>query len=517
MGLFGFLEDVVKGDKAKAESKKMATADNARRNKLKESSAQLEGKTISRDKNRVNPHKDKSLGSASFKGVQFFVDSIETEFGRRVAVHQFPYQNLPYSEDVGRLPRTFVVNAHVVDVIKFTTEDVKETGPLNKGVTARASIGKRTVVGKETLYEDQRDKLITAIEAGGKGKFIHPTMGEYEVVPLSCSVVFDNKQGSFESFRITFKEAGSREGLKGRQDTKGRVSDSARKQLDVSTKNFIENYETKLNKPDWFDALLSGDINSLFDSIRGSIGLGEKDTEGFGEYFDKLNKAQNAVSALVNLPTELAIAYQTLLTEVNNVYTNPFTKLENAFNLFNFNTSQQLNSDSAFLIGGGAQKPVVDPGTGNIVYVDVVRTENEQIAQGLREVLEDYQKEILLVNLADLIVTTSYESTAQAIEYKDRINDAFDEMILRQGDSSKTGANDAYLALVDLKSKLNSDLALRIEDLPNVREVEVKSVKPVLVIAYNEYDDATRYVEIALRNSIDHNLRTPIGEIEVIK
>jgi len=512
MGLFGFLEDVVKGDKAKADSKKMADIDNARRQKLKESSLELKNKTITRDKNRTNPHKDKSLGSSSFKGVQFFVDSIETEFGRRITVHQFPYQDIPYSEDVGRLPRTFVVNAHVVDTVEFVKKDVTQY-PKNKGVKKVVEVG----VGKTRLYEIQRDKLIEAIETKGKGKFIHPTMGEYLVVPLSCSVVFDNTQGSVETFRITFKEAGELKPPKEDADTKGAVRDAELKTSTISIGNFIENYETKRNKPDWFDALLSGDINSLFDKIRGSIGLGEKDTEGFGEYFDKLDKAQKAVNTLVNLPTELAIAYQTLLSEVNNVFTNPFTKLENAFSLFNFNTSQQLNSDSAFLIGGGTQKPVLDPGTGKIVYVDVVRTENEQIAQGLREVLEDYQKEILLVNLADLIITTSYESTAQAIEYKDRINDAFDEMILNRGDSGKTGANDAYLALMDLKSKVNSDLALRIEDLPNVREVEVKSVKPVLTIAYNEYDDSTRYLEIALRNGIDHNLRTPIGEIEVIK
>jgi hypothetical protein len=36
------------------------------------------------------------------------------------------------------------------------------------------------------------------------------------------------------------------------------------------------------------------------------------------------------------------------------------------------------------------------------------------------------------------------------------------------------------------------------------------------VVAYNEYDDSTRYEEIAIRNDIVQNLRIPIGEIEVI-
>ena len=503
MGLFGFVEDLLTGDVAGQKSKEMAERDNARRNKLRESKSLLQGKTVSVNKNRVNPQENKQLGSASFKDAQFFVDSIETEFGRRIAVHQFPYQDVPYSEDVGRLPRTFVVNAHVIDVVGYNVETFD---------------GLQTAtVGKTTLYEEQRDKLIKAIESKGVGKFVHPTMGEYNVVPLSCSVVFDNRQGSYETFRITFKEAGARNQPNQNADTKGGVETAREGTSLISTANFIENYETKLSKPDWFDALLSGDINSLFDKIGDSIGLGNKNSSGYGEFFDKLSKAKATVDALVNLPTQLAIAYQTLLTEVNTVYTNPFTKLENAFDLFNFDTSQMLNSDSAFLIGGGAKKAVIDPGTGNTVFVDVVRTENEEIVKELRVVLEDLQKQILLVNLAELIVTTPYESSAQAIEYKEKINEAFDEAILRQGDSNLSGANDMYLSLVDLKSKLNSDLALRIEDLPNIRYVEVKSVKPVLTIAYNEYDDATRYAEIALRNSIDNNLRTPIGEIEVIK
>jgi prophage DNA circulation protein len=515
MSLFGFLEDIVKGDDAKRKSENMAKVDNARRNELKNGKADLEKSILRYDRNSVNPHSDKSLGSASFNGIQFFVDSIETEFGRRVAVHQFPFQDQPYSEDVGRLPRTFVVNAHVVDVVGYKVEDVTEKG--SRDIFSKTKkVGQIVTVGKTTQYEKQRNKLINELENVGIGKFIHPTMGEYVVVPLSCSVVFDNKVGNYETFRITFKEAGVRENPTSKVDTKGEVYTAREAIKTISTENFIESYEKKLSKPDWIDALLSGDINSLFDKIREEVGLGEKDTEGYGDFFDTLNKAQSAVGTLLSLPATLATTYSKILSEVNNAYTNPFTKLKSAFSLFNFNTSELINSDSAFLIGGGVQKPMVDPGTGEIVLVDVVRTDNEIIAQDLRKLMEDLQKQILLVNLADLVITTTYESSSQAIFYKDKINDAFDEMILNMGDSTETGANDAYLALLDLKSKVNSDMIARVESLPDVRQVEILSIKPVLVVAYNEYDDSTRYEEIAIRNDIVQNLRIPIGEIEVI-
>lgn len=48
---------------------------------------------------------------ASFKGIPFEVETSETEFGRRVAIHEYINKDLPYAEDMGRRYRKFTVSA----------------------------------------------------------------------------------------------------------------------------------------------------------------------------------------------------------------------------------------------------------------------------------------------------------------------------------------------------------------------------------------------------------------------
>ena len=55
-----------------------------------------------------------ALREASFKGVPFKVDETEGQFGRRNVLHQYPYRDLPFAEDLGREVRRFSVHAFVL-------------------------------------------------------------------------------------------------------------------------------------------------------------------------------------------------------------------------------------------------------------------------------------------------------------------------------------------------------------------------------------------------------------------
>lgn len=48
------------------------------------------------------------------KGVPFKVDETEGQFGRRNVLHQYPYRDLPFAEDLGREVRRFSVHAFVL-------------------------------------------------------------------------------------------------------------------------------------------------------------------------------------------------------------------------------------------------------------------------------------------------------------------------------------------------------------------------------------------------------------------
>ena len=56
----------------------------------------------------------KNWEQASFAGARFFVEADSRASGRRVAVHQYPKRNEPYSEDMGRAAIRIHVNGYLI-------------------------------------------------------------------------------------------------------------------------------------------------------------------------------------------------------------------------------------------------------------------------------------------------------------------------------------------------------------------------------------------------------------------
>ena len=54
------------------------------------------------------------LEKASFKKQPFFVTSHSFSTGRRIVLHEFPYHDKPYIEDLGRKSRTFNIEGFIL-------------------------------------------------------------------------------------------------------------------------------------------------------------------------------------------------------------------------------------------------------------------------------------------------------------------------------------------------------------------------------------------------------------------
>lgn len=100
------------------------------------------------------------LQPGSWRGVGFVLDAGETIVGRRVAIHEYPYRDTAWGEDLGKLPRRFSVQAFLVG---------------------------------DDVYS-QRDALVSACEQPGSGTLVHPTMGSVEVVLISPCTVTDRRE-----------------------------------------------------------------------------------------------------------------------------------------------------------------------------------------------------------------------------------------------------------------------------------------------------------------------------------
>lgn len=124
------------------------------------------------------------LHPASFRGVPFAVSQGEGVFGRRQAVHEYPYRERAWVEDLGRGTRHFTLRGFLVQSsLLYAAPDVMT----------------------------QRDSLIAACEAGSAGTLVHPTLGELTVsVPEGGLRISEGDAGRVFEFTLTVIESGLR-------------------------------------------------------------------------------------------------------------------------------------------------------------------------------------------------------------------------------------------------------------------------------------------------------------------
>ncbi|WP_337049776.1 DNA circularization protein [Serratia fonticola] len=124
------------------------------------------------------------LHPASFRGVPFGVVQGEGVFGRRQAVHEYPYRDKAWIEDMGRATRRFTIRGFLMQSSGlYTAPDVMT----------------------------QRDSLIAACETGTSGTLVHPTLGELTVsVPAGGLRITEGIAGRVFEFTLTVIESGVR-------------------------------------------------------------------------------------------------------------------------------------------------------------------------------------------------------------------------------------------------------------------------------------------------------------------
>jgi prophage DNA circulation protein len=124
------------------------------------------------------------LQQASFGGVPFGVLGADATFGRRQAVHQYPFRDQPWVEDLGKSVRR-------INLTGFLIEN-------------SAIYGGGDVIS-------QREALIAVAESPGASTLIHPTLGRLNVNAANVTVSERWDHGRYFEVRFVFIEAGQRE------------------------------------------------------------------------------------------------------------------------------------------------------------------------------------------------------------------------------------------------------------------------------------------------------------------
>ncbi len=232
------------------------------------------------------------LRPASYRGVPFGVLDSTAQFGRRNVVHQYPYRDSVWVEDMGKAARR-------VNITGFLVEN--------------GAYGGGDVIG-------QRQRLIAACEAPGDGELVHPTLGRMNISNLGLTTEERWDQGRVFVLKFSFIESGKRI----YPGVTTSTSDAVKSAADAADKAVAQDFASKVasaikqgaavvsqaasTAAAWARKAqtLANDATNLYNmvgTLKGGFGryFGGRRSGGFGGAAGAVNGAANTVSGLVAL------------------------------------------------------------------------------------------------------------------------------------------------------------------------------------------------------------------------
>lgn len=373
-------------------------------------------------------------GVATFRGVPFTIDDHSAQGGRRAVLTEIPGSDRPpSSEDLGQAPREWTIRGHVV--------------------------------GAD--YEDQRDALITALEAEGPGELVHPYHGTRTVVIPAGGyrVTQSSRLGGLAEFEITCHEVAETITPSATVDSSAALSDAAAATQDTITSTFLAAYLPLTSGSMAIAAAVRG-VSQQVSSVASASPLSG---EGLAEVRSLAASVLARADALVLDPPALVAEMEGLVDSIA-------TGLREA----------AVTQVAARLLGLYSADLGARP-SGTTPTRIQEQTNYDAVAQVYRGTV--------IARAAAEAVDDEWEAYEDAIAVRDQVLEVLDEHL-------DQAVDDDYEALTDLRTALITAVPPPEEGLPHVRTVDLPATLPSLVVAQRVYGDATRAEEIELRNGV---------------
>jgi prophage DNA circulation protein len=447
------------------------------------------------------------LRPASFRGVPFGVFESQIQFGRRVAVHEYPYRDTVWVEDLGRLGKRIAFAAFIV--------------------------------GGDCI--EQRDRLIKACEdpaAAEGGELVHPTLGRIKVSlldPVTCVERWD--RGRMFEIGFSFLEQGERKFPTSAVSTGDAVEAAAGGAQAAAKKSFLQNAAGALKSgiatalqaygkvQGWVRTAekLAADATSLYhfvQSLGGDFGrlFGHGTVRSSGKAVSVGSLIAQGAVARANVATTGAawIAATARLQEVS-VSSGPLSGLPAADLLSPVSSNATAViaafADATYAMPAAIAAAAPTPADG-LRLVSQLRgaailprqasalvpanppgavpsaLQAEQAVQGSVAALLRRASAVEMVRIAGQYQPTS-RADAQAVQAL--VLEPLDEEISLAGE---LGDDEVFNALRTLRTAIVQDLAARSVNLAATVTVEVPAALPAPVLAQRLYRDATRADEL---------------------
>lgn len=311
-----------------------------------------------------------TLQPGSFRGVPFEVESHNHSTGRRGQLHEYPFRDQPFFEDLGRKTREFTIDVFLIG----------------------------------DFYAGQRDALLAACEQSGAGTLIHPYLGSKQVVCTNCTVSERIDEGRVCRFSLTFVDAGARLFPSGTADLSASVSGLAGLASAASVLDFTGLYSA------------AGLPGFVFDSVGSAAGRFISLLNGFGavdDFLDIASDYESEITSLMISPQAFAERTIDLITSLRDTL-QPSTRDSKSAALA-ATAMKQIGAFSTLTESSGIQQT----------------TQNRVAQANNLQAFESLVRRGALLNEAKTIPAVSLDSYQAAISYARDYVDRIDSELLR--------------------------------------------------------------------------------------
>lgn len=398
---------------------------------------------------------------AMFRGVKFAVLTSEALFGRRNAIHEYPFRETLWVEDLGRSARRITI-----------------TGFLLEG---------DVLLGGQSL-DYQIKSLINACETKGEGSLFHPTLGTLKVgllAPVAIRETWD--KGRMAVLTFSFIENGT-QAFPARitetpQNTQDKVIDTSRKVIDLFGQQAAP-------------SLLEGAAQAVQGIVNTTNSWADKAQKLANDATNIFGMASTA-SAVLTDKSRAATRREVLRQAAKNMAdaaarisaANAATDYPNAVQAFTtavHNTGETVQDDLRMLTVLATTDPApAASGAGLSRSVTAAVTYSNNLLRRMAV--------IAAAQATSLYDFTSYD---EAIAVLAQVTSLLDQEILYAGDA---GDDAAFVALRSLRAAVTTDVTTRGASLAPLKLFSIPSPTPAPVVALRIYADATRADDLIAR------------------
>jgi len=437
-----------------------------------------------REKSKQPSHWKNQLRIASWKGLDFRVESTDLTGGWDVTIDTIPVKETAASSDGNKEAEQKIANQ-----LRPGAESAKAKDISRKVKTHHVAMH---FVGPNYLI--YRNSMIALLDEGGHGDLILPSMGKIKAIAGEYRTMFDNKEGGYEFLEVDFYEVSSEPQLIAWVDTSKQLNDSSTAAKDELGNSFAYSAKTpsaiagEEDEPSADFVLEAAEelAVELQERLFNEIGLGTAN-EAVNGYVKDLNDFKDSVSTIVRSPETYIDQIRTLTEGLTEIFEAPSDIYESSKRVF-----QKFGHELSL----------------------IKQSTPDRVQQFLNQESVVFSvKTVAATNMSTSAAALDFETAEDVSLIREFVVDSIDDLLTEIGDSQQR--QEIFDSLNDVKIKFISAISNAASDLPGLKTITTSSPMPAIVTAYNLYADADRQDEIIERNKVENPLFCPT-ELEVL-